>query len=147
MNASAQVFCITAPRVVMTSGQCVRGTQRQMDLYTLRKLCDIADDFADGHFRFTTRSNIEYMVGDHTKVQPLIDKLLEEGFPVGGTGNSISMISHTQGWLHCDIPGTDASGVVKSLMDRMHKEFIREEMPNRVRITTSCWSDQLRWSG
>ncbi len=114
------------------------GTQRQMDLYTLRLLCDIADEFADGHFRFTTRSNIEYMVADEAKVQPLIDKLLKEGFPVGGTGNSISMISHTQGWLHCDIPGTDASGVVKSLMDRMHEEFIREEMPNRVRITTSC---------
>jgi len=114
------------------------GTQRQMDLYTLRKLCDIADEFADGHFRFTTRSNIEYMVADEAKVQPLIDKLLKEGFPVGGTGNSISMISHTQGWLHCDIPGTDASGVVKSLMDRMHEEFVREEMPNRVRITTSC---------
>ena len=48
------------------------------------------------------------------------------------------MISHTQGWLHCDIPGTDASGVVKSLMDMMHQEFIKEEMPNRVRITTSC---------
>ena len=27
------------------------------------------------------------------------------------------MIAHTQGWLHCDIPGTDASGVVKALMD------------------------------
>ena len=48
------------------------------------------------------------------------------------------MISHTQGWLHCDIPGTDASGVVKSLMDMLHHEFISEEMPNRVRITTSC---------
>jgi len=114
------------------------GTQRQMDIFTIRKLCDIADQFADGHFRFTTRSNIEYMVADHAKVQPLIDKLLAEGFPVGGTGNSISMISHTQGWLHCDIPGTDTSGVVKGLMDRMHEEFIREEMPNRVRITTSC---------
>ena len=35
-----------------------------MDVYTIRKLCDIADDYADGHFRFTTRSNIEYMVDD-----------------------------------------------------------------------------------
>ena len=26
------------------------GTQRQMDVYTLRLLCDIADEFADGHF-------------------------------------------------------------------------------------------------
>jgi sulfite reductase beta subunit len=48
------------------------------------------------------------------------------------------MISHTQGWLHCDIPGTDASGVVKSLMDEIYHEFTHEEMPNRVKITTSC---------
>ncbi|MCW2306281.1 dissimilatory-type sulfite reductase subunit beta [Rhodobium gokarnense] len=114
------------------------GTQRQMDLYTIRKLCDIGDQFADGHVRFTTRSNIEFLVADPAKVDPLIEKLQAEGFPVGGTGNSISMISHTQGWLHCDIPGTDASGVVKSLMDQMYDDFIKEEMPNRVRITTSC---------
>ncbi|MEJ2022529.1 MAG: dissimilatory-type sulfite reductase subunit beta, partial [Maritimibacter sp.] len=68
----------------------------------------------------------------------LIKRLNEAGFPVGGTGASVSMISHTQGWLHCDIPGTDASGVVKSLMDVLHAEFIQEKMPNRVRITTSC---------
>ena len=99
---------------------------------------DIADEYGDGHVRFTSRSNIEYMVDDVGKVDPLIDKLSGEGFPVGGTGNSISMISHTQGWLHCDIPGTDASGVVKSLMDEIYPDFIKEEMPNRVKITTSC---------
>jgi sulfite reductase beta subunit len=48
------------------------------------------------------------------------------------------MISHTQGWLHCDIPASDASGVVKSLMDELHEEFINERMPNRVKISTSC---------
>ena len=114
------------------------GTQRQMDVGTIRKLCDIADKYADGYVRFTIRSNIEFMVGDEKKVQPLIDALTKEGFPIGGTGNSVSMISHTQGWLHCDIPASDASGAVKSLMDELHAEFIREEMPNRVRITTSC---------
>ena len=125
-NTGAEVWTVKA------------GTQRQMDVYTIRKLCDIADQFADGYVRFTVRSNIEFMVTDEKKVQPLIDKLLAEGFPVGGTGNSVTMISHTQGWLHCDIPGTDASGVVKSLMDELHEEFVREEMPNRVKITTSC---------
>jgi sulfite reductase beta subunit len=40
--------------------------------------------------------------------------------------------------MHCDIPGTDASGAVKALMDELHEEFIREEMPNRVKITSSC---------
>jgi len=114
------------------------GTQRQMDVFTIRKLADIGDDFADGHVRFTTRSNIEYMVTDEAKVAPMIVALEAEGFPVGGTGASVLMISHTQGWLHCDIPGTDASGVVKGMMDMLHKEFVQEKMPNRLRITTSC---------
>ena len=114
------------------------GTQRQMDVYTIRKLAAIADEFAEGFVRFTIRSNIEYMVSDESKVQPLIDALTEAGFPIGGTGPSVSMISHTQGWLHCDIPGTDASGAVKALMDDLHGEFTTEEMPNRVRLTTSC---------
>lgn len=114
------------------------GTQRQMDVFTIRKLADIADDYADGHVRFTMRSNIEFMVDDESKVKPLIEKLEKEGFPVGGTGPSVSMIAHTQGWLHCDIPGTDASGVVKSLMDELIDEFKAEEMPNRVHLTTSC---------
>ncbi len=114
------------------------GTQRQMDVHTIRLLCDIGDEYADGFVRFTSRSNIEYMVDDEAKVAPLIDKLIEEGFPVGGTGNSVSMISHTQGWLHCDIPGTDASGVTKSIMDELYEEFVNEQMPNRVKLTTSC---------
>jgi sulfite reductase beta subunit len=114
------------------------GTQRQMDLYTIRKLMDIADELAEGYVRFTIRSNIEFLLSEESKVQPLIDKLEAEGFPIGGTGNSVSMISHTQGWLHCDIPGTDASGAVKALMDELHHEFTHEEMPNRVRMTTSC---------
>ncbi|NIA26911.1 MAG: dissimilatory-type sulfite reductase subunit beta [Desulfobulbaceae bacterium] len=114
------------------------GTQRQMDVFTIRTLCEIADEFADGFMRFTTRSNAEFMCDSLEKTVPLIEKLNAAGFPVGGTGNSMSMISHTQGWLHCDIPGTDASGVVKSLMDELHDEFTKEEMPNRVRMTTSC---------
>ena len=114
------------------------GTQRQLDVDTVRKLCDIADEFADGHMRFTIRSNVEFTVTDAGKVEPLIERLQAEGFPVGGTGPSVSMISHTQGWLHCDIPGTDASGVVKAMMDELYEEFVNERMPNRVKITTSC---------
>ena len=125
-NSGAEVWTVRA------------GTQRQMDLFTIRKLADIADQFADGHVRFTIRSNIEYMVSDESKVAPLIEKLTAEGFPVGGTGPSVTMIAHTQGWLHCDIPGTDASGVVKAMMDDLHADFISEKMPNRVHITTSC---------
>jgi len=114
------------------------GTPRQMGVDTIRKLCDIADEYGEGYVRFTIRSNIEFMVSAQEKVQPLIDKLQGEGFPIGGTGNSVSMIAHTQGWLHCDIPASDGSGVVKALMDELYEEFIHERMPNRVRISTSC---------
>ena len=88
------------------------ATQRILDLFTLRTLTKIGDDFADGFVRFTIRSNIEYMVADESKVAPLIKALEDKGFVVGGTRNSVTSMSHTQGWLHCDIPGTDASGVV-----------------------------------
>ena len=108
------------------------GTQRILDVFTLRKLCDIGDEFGDGYVRFTIRSNIEYMVADQEKVEPLIDALEDSGFIVGGTKNSVAMISHTQGWLHCDIPGTDASGVVKAMMDELIDEFRGWNMPNRV---------------
>jgi dissimilatory sulfite reductase (desulfoviridin) alpha/beta subunit len=73
-----------------------------------------------------------------SKVEPLIKALTDSGFPVGGTANSVSMIAHTQGWLHCDIPGTDASGAVKALMDDLYDEFVKCEMPNRVKLSTSC---------
>jgi sulfite reductase beta subunit len=114
------------------------GTQRILDLFTLRKLCDIGDEYGEGYIHFTIRSNIEYQMADEAKVEPLIKKLEDEGFVVGGTRNSVAMLSHTQGWLHCDIPGTDASGVVKSMMDELIDEFKGWNMPNRVHMTTSC---------
>jgi sulfite reductase beta subunit len=114
------------------------GTQRQLGPYEINLLCDIIDQYGEGYVRFTIRSNMEIMVSSWDKVGPLIQAFNDAGYPVGGTGNSVTMISHTQGWLHCDIPGTDASGVVKSLMDELYEEFIKEEMPSRVHITTSC---------
>src|SRR5512134_3143337 len=70
------------------------GTQRQMDVFTIRRICDIVDKYADGHMRFTIRSNVEIGVAEERKVVPLIEALERAGFPVGGTGNSVSMIAH-----------------------------------------------------
>ncbi|MCP4129180.1 MAG: dissimilatory-type sulfite reductase subunit beta, partial [Gammaproteobacteria bacterium] len=65
------------------------GTPRQMDVTMIRELMDIADDLAEGYVRFTSRSNIEYMVSTEAQVKPLMDKLTECGYPIGGTGNSV----------------------------------------------------------
>ncbi|GMT49678.1 MAG: sulfite reductase, dissimilatory-type beta subunit [bacterium] len=114
------------------------GTHRQVTVDIVRRLCDLADKYADGYVRFTIRNNIEFMCTTWEKAEALIKDLEAIGHPVGGTGNSISAVAHTQGWLHCDIPATDASGVNKSMMDSLFDDFIKEEMPNRVRIATSC---------
>ncbi len=114
------------------------GTQRQLGPYEINLLCDIIDQYADGHVRFTLRGTMEIPVADASKVDALVEAITDAGYPIGGTANSVTFISHTQGWLHCDIPGTDASGVVKSMMDELYDEFTHEEMPNRVHITTSC---------
>ena len=60
------------------------------------------------------------------------------GLPVGGAGPCVSAMAHTQGWLHCDIPATDASGVVKALMDSLIDDFKSWRMPSKVRLSTSC---------
>lgn len=80
------------------------GTQRILDVFTLRKLMDIGDTYGEGYVHFTIRSNIEFQVADGAKVEPLVKALEDAGFPVGGTRNSVTSLSHTQGWLHCDIP-------------------------------------------
>ena len=116
------------------------GTPRQDTVDMVRRLCDFADKYADGFLRFTVRNNVEFMTPDKTKIEPLIKELEEAGFPVGGIGPCISAVSHTQGWLHCDIPATDASGMAKSVMDSLFNEFKGLRMPNKVRLSTSCCS-------
>ncbi|MBF0278724.1 MAG: dissimilatory-type sulfite reductase subunit beta [SAR324 cluster bacterium] len=116
------------------------GTPRQDSVDLLRRLCDLADKYADGYLRFTVRNNVEFMTPHKENIEPLIKDLEEQGFPVGGIGPLVTSIAHTQGWLHCDIPATDASGVAKSVMDSLYNDFKEWKMPNKVRLSTSCCS-------
>jgi sulfite reductase beta subunit len=49
----------------------------------IREICEIADKHCDGHLRFTTRNNIEFMVDRQIKVQPLLDDLESRKFDGG----------------------------------------------------------------
>jgi len=40
--------------------------------------------------------------------------------------------------MHCNLPGTDAAGAVKAMMDVLYEDFINERLPQRVKISTSC---------
>ncbi|MBL4903788.1 MAG: dissimilatory-type sulfite reductase subunit beta [Desulfocapsa sp.] len=116
------------------------GAARLISTQLIYEMCDIADAHCDGYLRFTTRNNVEFMVDDKAKVQPLLDDLASRGnkFPVGGTGAGVTNIVHTQGWAHCHTPATDASGVVKAVMDELFDYFITMKLPAQVRIALAC---------
>ena len=116
------------------------GTCRLVSVEYIREVCDIADKHCDGFLRFTTRNNVEFMVDSKEKVQPLLDTLASMGnrYPVGGTGAGLTNIVHTQGWVHCHTPATDASGVVKAVMDELFDYFTSMTLPAQVRIALAC---------
>ncbi|MCL2823505.1 MAG: dissimilatory-type sulfite reductase subunit beta [Polyangiaceae bacterium] len=114
------------------------GSPRLLSIDTLRLYADLADKYSDGHLRFTSRNNVEFLLSKEENVQPLIDSLTESGYPIGGTGASISSIVHAQGWVHCHSAATDASGIVKSVMDELVPYFQRMDLPAKLRIALAC---------
>jgi dissimilatory sulfite reductase beta subunit len=121
------------------------GGARLMSTMLIREICEIADKHCAGHVRWTTRNNIEFMVDNKSKVKPLMDDLATRKFPggsfkfpVGGTGAGVSNIVHTQGWIHCHTPATDASGPVKAVMDELFNEFQGHNLPAPVRVSLAC---------
>ena len=114
------------------------GSPRLISIYFIREICQLADKYCDGFLRFTSRHNVEFLLSDESKIDPLITELKEMGIPVGGTGNSITNIVHTQGWVHCHTPATDASGIVKAVMDELFEYFTTMELPAKMRIALAC---------
>ena len=114
------------------------GTPRILSVVSIRQICDLADKYCDGHLRFTSRNNVEYLISDEKNVDPLIKETTELGYPVGGVGNALSNIVHTQGWVHCHSAATDASGIVKSVMDDLFEYFEDRKFPGKLRIALAC---------
>jgi sulfite reductase beta subunit len=121
------------------------GSSRLMSVSHIREICDIADKYCGGHLRFTTRSNIEFMVDNEADLAALKADLRTRRFPggaykfpIGGTGAGITNILHTQGWVHCHTPATDASGPVKAIMDDLFQEFQSHNMPAPLRVSLAC---------
>jgi len=53
-------------------------------------------------------------------------------------GNSITNVVHTQGWIHCHSAASDASGVVKSVMDELFEYYEEMKLPAKLRIAYAC---------
>jgi sulfite reductase beta subunit len=111
----------------------------------VREICDIADKHCDGFVRFTTRNNIEFMVETQDKMEALKKDLAGRKhvsgsykFPIGGTGAGLTNIVHTQGYIHCHTPATDASSMVKAVMDDLFEYFQGMTLPAQVRVSMAC---------
>ncbi len=76
MSASRGPCCtsvrVASPRLVSTDW--------------VREICDIADKYCGGHLRFTTRHNVEFLVADEARVEPLLDELAARQLPGGRRG-------------------------------------------------------------
>jgi sulfite reductase beta subunit len=115
------------------------SSPRLMGTQGIRKFAELADKYCEGYLRFTSRNNVEFLLTDDSKIDPLIADLADIGFPVGGIGNAISNIVHTQGWVHCHSAATDASGVVKAVMDDLIEYFDgTTPLPGKLRIALAC---------
>jgi len=114
------------------------ATPRLMSIQSIREFADLADKYCDGYLRFTSRNNVEFLLTDESKIDALKADIEKLGTLVGGMGNGISNIVHTQGWVHCHSAATDASGVVKSIMDELHPHFTKMELPGKLRIAFAC---------
>ncbi|MFC2149902.1 dissimilatory-type sulfite reductase subunit beta [Calditrichota bacterium] len=114
------------------------SSPRLLSIQKIRMFCDIADKYCNGYLRWTSRNNVEFLTDkkeNAAKIKTEVEKL---GHPVGGMGNSISNIVHTQGWVHCHSAATDASGIVKAVMDELIDEFTHMRMPGKLRVALAC---------
>jgi len=114
------------------------ASPRLISIDKIRNYADLADKYCDGYLRFTSRHNVEFLLTDESKVDPLINDLKELGHPIGGIGNAITSIVHTQGWVHCHSAATDASGIVKAVMDDLYEYFAETKLPGKLRIALAC---------
>ncbi|HUT11260.1 MAG TPA: dissimilatory-type sulfite reductase subunit beta [Thermoguttaceae bacterium] len=114
------------------------ASPRLLSIKTLRAFADLAEKYCGGHLRFTSRNNVEFLLTDQSNIEPLIADLKAMNYPIGGIGNSISNIVHTQGWVHCHSAATDASGLVKVVMDDLFEYFAEMKLPGKLRVAVAC---------
>ncbi len=114
------------------------ASPRILSTDTIRDFAAMAEKYCGGYIRFTTRNNVELLVSDEKNLEPLQNELKSKNYMVGGIGPRVSNIVHTQGWVHCHSACTDASGLVKVLMDDFADYFTTKETPAKVRFAVAC---------
>ncbi len=111
----------------------------RISVATMLRICDIADRYAEGYFRVTTRNHIEFVGVSVDKTGKLIQELKKMGLPVGGTHRSFHQATCCTGWLHCQIAAIDSPSIAKAISDELYQNFVEERYPAKLKISiTGC---------
>jgi sulfite reductase beta subunit len=114
----------------------------RVSVATLKKICDIADRYAGGYFRVTTRNHVEFVGVPAEKVDDLRRELRDMGLPVGGTHRRFHHVTCCTGWLHCQIAAIDSPSIAKAISDVLYTDFIEERFPAKLKISIAGCMNQ-----
>ena len=104
---------------------------------TMRQLCALADEFAEGYFRVTQRNSCEFVGVPEDRIDQLITRLAALGFPVGGTNRSLHNTVCCTGYLHCHLAATDPAAIMKAVSEMLLREFQNDCLPAKLKISGS----------
>lgn len=104
---------------------------------TIRAVAAVAEKYSGGTMRYTQACNMEFLVDDLAKVEPLERELKALGFPVGGWGRHLWSITSCAGYFHCALAATDAPSIAKVVGDEVYRYFSEEELPAKLTIAAS----------
>ena len=104
---------------------------------TMRTIASLAEKYSGGVVRYTQACNMEFVLDDLSKVEPLEKELKSLGFPVGGWGHHLWNITSCAGYFHCALAATDAPSIAKAVGDEIYRYFSQEELPAKLTIAAS----------
>ncbi|MFZ5686715.1 MAG: hypothetical protein ACOY9Y_00755 [Bacillota bacterium] len=92
--------------------------------------------------RRTSRQGFEIVGVDPAKLALLLEELAEEGFTVGGTGNSLHQFKGCTCYLHCQNAAIDAPSIMKVLADHFYDSILQASYPARLKISVGGCPNQ-----
>ena len=104
---------------------------------TMLMLCGLADEFAEGFFRITQRNSIEFVGVPVERIEALITRLAQAGFPVGGTNRSLHNTTCCTGYMHCHLAATAPAAIMKAISEMLIKEYETDALPAKLKISGS----------
>jgi len=110
----------------------------------MRRLADLAEEFGDGHLRWTTAGSIEFGV-ERDRLLEAAAAANEAGLDVGSTGDDIRNLSACPGSYRCDLALVNAPDIAFALGRATIDDQQYPGFPNKLKTGVSgCPNDCVR---